>query len=70
MKMKLNKMQLNALSDEIINKIKQTKTGPLYQSIGFSMKEGWTNPNKDDLMKKAGFFKVKSNANKIHKSSK
>lgn len=48
----------------------KTKTGPLYQSIGFSMKEGWTNPNNDENMKKAGFFKVKSNANKIHKSSK
>lgn len=39
----------------------KTNTGPLYQSVGFSMKEGWTNPNKDDLMKKAGFFKVKNN---------
>ena len=49
---------------------KKTKTGPLYQSIGFSMKEGWTNPKNDENMEKAGFFKVKNNADKIHKSRK
>ena len=52
----------------------KVKTGPLYQSVGFSMKEGWTNPNKDKLMKKAGFFKVKDlkNGNTIrnNKSNK
>jgi hypothetical protein len=36
-----------------------TKTGPLQVSIGFAMKEGWTNPNKNKLMKKAGFFTTK-----------
>jgi hypothetical protein len=32
-----------------------TKIGPLQVSIGFAMKEGWTNPNKNKLLKQAGF---------------
>lgn len=38
------------------NYIGKTKTGPLNQSIGYSMKEGWTNPKKEKLMRKAGYF--------------
>lgn len=41
------------------NYIGKTYTGPLMASVGYSMKEGWTNPNKNKLMKKAGFFTVK-----------
>ena len=36
-----------------------TKTGPLQVSIGFAMKEGWTNPNKNKLIIKAGFCTTK-----------
>lgn len=48
------------------NYIGQIRSGPLNAMIGYSIREGWTNPNNNKNLRKAGFF----HANEVSKSNK